>query len=778
MRSLQTNQSRVGRQSLGMTMSVFLIVSFFVGEMPAVFGQGALIDFRDRPSRPHIVNAGQALHSYRVKSLSVDAVLEGQVAQVQISQEFQNTSNRTIEASFVFPIPQDGAINRLTLMIGDKEYEANLLPREEARRIYEGYIRRNQDPALLEWLGSGMFRTSVFPIPPGQRRVVTIRYSQICRQYMGLTEWNLPLRNAQYTSNTLQSLKVNLVIKSEQDIKSVYSPTHTLGIQRPSDNLARVNLELRNIIPSSDLQVFYDAENQSLGASVISYRPAEKEDGYFLMLVSPRVEQKKEEAIRKKVVFVIDRSGSMVGKSMQQAKEATKFVVNHLNDGDLFNIVAYDAEIEAFEPELQTFNQSSRTNAMNFIEGLFAGGSTNIDGALSTALDFLKEDQLPGYVVFLTDGKPTRGETAITKIVQNMRQANASRNRICCFGVGYNVNSLLLDKLAREGFGQSVYVSPEEDIEEKVSHFYSRISSPVMTNISIDLDVDTSRNVQSKVLNRVYPKKVYDVFAGDQIVLVGRYRHAGQAKVLVRGEVNSEKVKMAFPTELVKKSKGSKYAFVEKLWAVRRVGEIIDQIDLYGKNGELMDEMIELSRKHGILTPYTSYLADENSDVRDLDQARRRVSDQLQGLEQQSGESGFRQRVMKSALQSAGSIGGLPSGRPAVANEAADTALPALNIPGQSANANGTVHFKRPNMEKAEEVRNLRQIGSKSFYRENEAWVDSLATKTQVDQAMKVKRFSKQYFDLVARFDKDLGPVLRLEGKTLVVLEGKSYVFD
>ena len=778
MKPLQTNPSPFGKQSPGMSLLALLIVSLSVGEMPAVFGQGALIDFRERPSRPHIVDAGQALHSYRVTSLTVDAVLEGQVAQVQISQEFQNTSHRTIEASFVFPIPQDGAIERLTLMVGDKEYEAKLLPREEARSIYEGYIRRNQDPALLEWLGSGMFRTSVFPIPPGQRRLVTIRYSQLCRQYRGLTEWNLPLRNAQYTSNRLQGLKINLVIKSEQDIKSVYSPTHTLRIQRPSDNLARVNLDLSNIIPSSDLQVFYDVEDQSLGASVISYRPDEKEDGYFLMLVSPRVEHKKEETIRKKVVFVIDRSGSMVGKSMQQAKEATKFVVNHLNDGDLFNIVAYDAEIEAFEPELQTFNNTSRLNAMSFIEGLFAGGSTNIDGALSTALDFLQEEQLPGYVVFLTDGKPTRGETVISKIVENMKQANISRNRICCFGVGYNVNSLLLDKLAREGFGQSVYVSPEEDIEEKVSHFYSRISSPVMTNISIDVDLDTGRNVQAKVLNRVYPEKVYDVFSGDQMVLVGRYRHAGQAKVIVRGEVNGEKVKMTFPTELVKNSKGSKYAFVEKLWAVRRVGEIIDQVDLYGQNGELMDEMIHLSRKHGILTPYTAYLADENSDIRDLDQARRRVSDRLQGLEQQSGEAGFRQRVMKSALQSAGSMGGLSGGRSSTTNEATDIALPTLNIPGQSAHANGTVRFKRPDMEKAEEVRNLRQIGSKSFYRENEVWVDSLATEAQVAQALKVKRFSRQYFDLVARFGKDLGSVLRLEGKTLIILDGNSYLFD
>ena len=277
--------------------------------------------------------------------------------------------------------------------------------------------------------------------------------------------------------------------------------------------------------------------------------------------------------------------------------------MNHLHEGDLFNIVAYDAEIEAFESELQTFNNETRARALGFIEGLFAGGSTNIDGALTTALNFLKDDQVPGYVVFLTDGKPTRGETSIPKIVENMKQANVGRNRICCFGVGYNVNSLLLDKLGREGFGQSVYVSPEEDIEEKVSLFYSRISSPVMTNVAIDMDVEADRRSNASVMNRVYPKTIYDVFAGDQMVLVGRYRHSGQAKVIVQGEVNGEQVKMTFPAELSQKSKGAKYAFVEKLWAVRRVGEIIDQIDLHGRNEELLDEMIYLSRKHGILTP-------------------------------------------------------------------------------------------------------------------------------------------------------------------------------
>ena len=737
-----------------------LFLCLLLGEC---FGQGALIDLR-RPIAPPLPSPiVQPLHSYCIKSLDVNVNLNGQVARVQVSQEFKNTSKRTIEASFVFPLPYDGAIDRLTLLVGNKEYEAKLIDRDEARRIFEGYVRRNQDPALLEWMGSGMFKTSVFPIPPGETRKVTIRYSQVCRQFQGMTEWLFPLRIARHTTKPIEQLSVQVSISSSLAIKSVYSPTHSIAVKKPSPKIARISYEQKNVIPNSDFRLFYDVGKQSIGTSVLSYRPDGDEDGYFMMLISPDIQAQQRENISKNVVFVVDRSGSMTGRKIDQAKEALRFVINNLNDGDLFNIVAYDSEIETFAPELQRQNKSSRDKALGFIESIFAGGSTNIDGALNAALDMLQDDETPNYVVFLTDGIPTVGETNIARIVDNAAKANSVRARVCCFGVGYDVNSLLLDKLARTGYGQSVYVRPDEDIEAKVAEFYTRIASPVLTDVKLRVDVDGVKIAQGSVVNRVYPRNLYDLFAGDQLVLVGRYKHTGNAKVVLSGRVNGEVQRFEFPAKLEHKSTSSNQSFVEKLWAVRRIGEIIDKIDLEGRNDELLDELVMLSRRHGVLTPYTSFLADENGAIRDVAQSRLRAATALNELvTEEAGQAGFARRQNKAAFQNAG------GGR------LGDTNGDGL-LPSQSVDAEGGVVFRDAVTNRAVKVKTLKQVGGKSFFLEEGQWVDSNASQEQVETAQDLTRYSSSYFALAAKHGAVVGRILALPGTVIVVIDGQVY---
>jgi len=737
-----------------------LLLCLLLGEC---FGQGALIDLRRPIAPPMPPPIVQPLHSYCIKSLAVNVNLNGQVARVQVSQEFKNTSQRTIEASFVFPLPYDGAIDRLTLLVGNKEYEAKLIDRDEARRIFEGYVRRNQDPALLEWMGSGMFKTSVFPIPPGETRKVTIRYSQVCRQFQGMTEWLFPLRIARHTTKPIEQLSVQVSISSSLAIKSVYSPTHSIAVKKPSPNIARISYEQKNVIPNSDFRLFYDVGKQSIGTSVLSYRPDGDEDGYFMMLISPDIQAQQRESISKNVVFVVDRSGSMTGRKIDQAKEALRFVINNLNDGDLFNIVAYDSEIETFAPELQRQSKSSRDKALGFIESIFAGGSTNIDGALNAALDMLQDDETPNYVVFLTDGIPTVGETNIARIVDNAAKANSVRARVCCFGVGYDVNSLLLDKLARTGYGQSVYVRPDEDIEAKVAEFYTRIASPVLTDVKLRVDVDGVKIAQGSVVNRVYPGNLYDLFAGDQLVLVGRYKHAGNAKVVLSGRVNGEVQRFEFPAKLEHKSTSSNQSFVEKLWAVRRIGEIIDKIDLEGRNDELLDELVMLSRRHGVLTPYTSFLADENGAIRDVAQSRLRAATALNELAtDEAGQAGFARRQNKAAFQNAG------GGR------LGDTNGDGL-LPSQSVDADGGVVFRDAVTNRAVKVKTLKQVGSKSFFLEEGQWVDSNASQEQVETAQDLTRYSSSYFALAAKHGAVVGRILALPGTVIVVIDGQVY---
>ncbi len=641
------------------------LMAFVMTLVPSVlFAQGLLVDDRPdqhyrlprpfhwhhpgpipRPPRP------EPPQSYKIQELDVHATVTDQVAKVQVSQSFVNTGSRQMEVSFIFPLPYDGAVDQMTFMVDGKEYAAKLLSADEARRVYEGHIRRSEDPALLEWMGTGMLKTSVFPVPPGAKRTVTMRYSQICRKTQGLTEWLFPLSTAKYTSTPVEKVSVDVTLQSNVAIKNIYSPTHSIEVKRPSDTSARITYSSTNEVPTSDFRLMYDVGDQQVAASVLSYRPDKNDEGYFLLLVSPEIKRATDKPMPKTVVFVVDRSGSMSGQKIEQAKGALKFVLNNLNQGDLFNIIAYDSRVESFKPELQRYDDQTRGEALGYVEGIYAGGSTNIDGALQAALTQLQDDQRPTYIVFLTDGLPTAGERREPQIIENARQANKVRARIFSFGVGYDVNSLLLDKLTRACFGQSQYVRPNEDIEAHVAQLYQRIGAPAMVDLSIAFDLENFPADKGSPVSRIYPQGAFDLFAGDQLVVVGRYKQPGDAKVTIRGKVDQAEQSFDFPAKLVEYSADDSQAFVEKLWALRRVGEIIDEIDLHGKNQELINELVALATKHGILTPYTSFLADETLSVRDLASNRRRAGVALDGLQLESGAYAFDQRLMKNDLQ-------------------------------------------------------------------------------------------------------------------------------
>lgn len=605
------------------------------------------------PPTPHIRPTPQPPVSYKIKELAVQARITDQVARVQVSQSFVNTGSVQMEVQFLFPLPYDGAVDKLTLLVDGKEFPGKLLPAKDARSIYEAIVRSNKDPALLEWMGSGLFQTSVFPVPPGAERKVTLNYNQLLRKDRGLTDFLFPLSTARYTSHAVEKVEFQVSIESGIDIKNVYSPTHTVDIKRPDAKHAVVSYTRTNDVPTSDFRLMFDVDKGQVGASVISYRPKEGEDGFFLMLASPQVKAPDAERPKKTVVFVLDRSGSMSGKKIEQAKSAVKFVLNNLREGDLFNIVAYDGAVESFRPELERYNDETRKSALGYVEGLYPGGGTNINGALTAALGHIKDNSRPNYVLFLTDGLPTIGETNEGKICVGAKEANKVRARILSFGVGYDVNSRLLDRISRDGFGLSEYVRPDEDIESHVSTVYGNISSPVLTDVAVNVELDGIKLEDGPAVNRVYPKGNFDLFEGQQLVVVGRYRKPGAAKVVIKGQVAGQEQKFDFPANLIEKSNDESYAFVEKLWAMRRIGEIIDQLDLVGKNEELVKELVDLSTRHGILTPYTSFLADET--VRPLADAGavRRTRESLTELDRAEGLGGVAQRAEKGRFQNA-----------------------------------------------------------------------------------------------------------------------------
>lgn len=751
--------------------------------------------------------------SYKIQDLEVQTRITDQVAQVRVSQTFVNTGSRQLEAAFIFPLPYDGAVDQMTLLVDGKEFPARLLKAEEARRLYESIVRKNRDPALLEWIGTGLFRTNVFPIPPGQKRTVSLRYSQLCRKMEGLTDFLFPLSTAKYTTDPVENVSVRVTIESQSDIKNVYSPTHGIEVKRPDERHATVTYTARNEVPTGDFRLLYDVGKGVVSTRVISYRPEQDtdKDGYFLLLTSPEIKSAAREPAKKTVMLVVDRSGSMSGKKIEQVRAALKFVINNLRSGDLFNIIAYDSEVEAFRPELQRFDDQTRKAALAFAEGIYAGGSTNIDGALRAALGQLQDSSRPSYIVFLTDGLPTTGVTNEGQIVENARKENHVRARIFTFGVGYDVNSRLLDRLVRDAHGQSEYVRPNEDIEDRVSRLYRRIEAPVMTDLKIQITIDAHGGPYGDHVNRIYPKGSLDLFAGEQLVVVGRYRTPGDAKVVVTGMVDSKPQRFDFPAKLVERSSDETSAFVEKLWAVRRVGEILDEIDLKGNNDELVHELVELATRHGIITPYTSFLADENTSLHSVTLNVEKAEKRLSALSESSGQAGFAQRRFKNDLQlqiaasapsqaaqsyamdasngmgAGGMMGGtarqgamrgeFAAGRRAAGKEARGLGLAPGMMPGMSSSAMPAA-VAGAESEIAQAGQNVRQIGNRTFYRRGNQWNDSTVTKEQEKNATRIKQFSDKYFELARNQGRNLSQYLAFDEPVLLNVEGKAYLIE
>ena len=434
--------------------------------------------------------------------------------------------------------------------------------------------------------------------------------------------------------------------------------------------------------------------------------------------------------------------------------------MTRLQPTDLFNIVAYDSNIESFRPELQKGDPETVKAAMGFVDGLFAGGSTNIDGALTTAFAMLKDSSRPNYMLFMTDGLPTVGERSEMKIAANAKQNNKVKARMFNFGVGYDVNSRLLDRLSRDQRGLSVYVRPEENIEEHVSSLYNKIGSPLLTNLAIKFDFSTAPAAGSaEPISRTYPRELPDLFHGEQLVWVGRYNHPGDATVTMTGMLAGDKKTFTLSTKFVDESKEETNGFVEKLWATRRIGEIIDELDLKGQNQELVDELVKLSIQHGIMTPYTSFLADESVNLADSSNVSRVQANTERDLRIVNGRAGISQRAIKGQLQ----------------NESIPQQFRGRSV---SALGGGDIDSLAAEAKKAETIDLVKNVGQKAFFRKNNQWRDSTVTEEQEKHAIRVKQFSNEYFDLAVKHGGTLAKYIAFNEPVLVNLEGRTYQID
>lgn len=708
----------------------------------ALFGQMAVTstEFDQRANRSGLTEVVRMGNAYDVVSIDVDAAITDQLAEVTVTQRIHNPNKTALEVEIFFPLPNGGTVSNFVMMIDGQEVTGELMEKEKARQIYEGIVRAKKDPALMEYVGYGLFKTSVFPMAIGEERDITIRYTQVLDRKLERISFAYPLGTQKFSRQALRNVRFNARIRSNEPIKNIFSPSYTMDIDRRDDQNATIGFEQSGLLPDRDIQLSFSLSSGAVGATLLSYKPAEDENGYFMLLASPEVAEKAATKTAKNVVFVLDRSGSMAGKKLEGAKKALEFVLENLNNEDHFNMVVYDDRIQTFRPELQSYNKENYNDAMTFVHRVAAGGGTDINRALTTALGQLEDQKRPSYIIFLTDGLASTGVTSEMGIAGNVQAANKAGARIFSFGVGNDVNARLLDRLSADNGGISEFLKPFDDVETKVASLYSKISSPVMTDISV--------NISNTDLMDTYPEQLPDLFRGGQLLWLGRYTKAGNTMVTIKGKIGGEAKTIKIDSELADVSDGGDHAYLGQLWATRRVGYLVDQIDLHGRSPERVEELVKLSKEYGILTPFTAFLAREDMGVDLVSQDFERAEEELDELSVTRGARANMLRNKKQEMKAASTVSSEPA---LLADEDADV--------------------------KEQVAQNVKKIGDKTFYLRDGLWVDASLTGEDARNAETIVPFSEEYFNIANSNPAIMNQYLNFDKGVVLEMNGRTYNF-
>lgn len=546
-----------------------------------------------------VPNSGEgplALVSHRV-----DVKITERGATTHVTQEFQNSTGRPLEATYLFPLPPGASIDEFALWMNGKRETGKVLEKQEARRIYENIVRQTRDPGLIEYVDAQLFEARVFPIPANGRQKIELTFSHLVDYANGLHKYVYPMKTDQRATSTLEDFTLTVRIASKLEIKNLYSPTHKMATSRKGTT-AVASLEKVGFSLADDLALYWSVDDQDVGVTVLTYKEGD-DAGYFMLLASPKDGLREKEIIGKRVAFVMDTSGSMEGEKMEASRKALDQMLSKLGEDDLFSVINFSGYAEAWKEKMVSASRTNVGEARAWVKKLEPLGGTNIDEAMQLAFSTASgSDKAPLMIVFMTDGRPTVGDTDVASLVARTKKQRDEKNaRIYVLGVGEDLNTVLLDKLSTSNGGSALYLKGTSALEGEVASFYERISHPVLADLKLTVDGVPTFGT--------HPRALGDLFAGQQLVVIGRYREGGKARVTLTGD--SGKGKRQFVSEALFSSEPTKHSFIPRLWAQRQVGTLLDEIREKGESPGLVAEITQLATRFGIVTPYTSYLVVE-----------------------------------------------------------------------------------------------------------------------------------------------------------------------
>ncbi len=688
----------------------------------------------------------EPLPPVRMREHRVTAVIHDRAASVIVEQVFLNHSKSVLEGTYLFPLPNDAAVGEFAMTIGDRLVEGEVLEAARAREIYEGIVRRRRDPGLLEYAGRGLFRARVFPLEPGKETRVRLTYQQVLPEEAGTVEWTYPLGADSLNRAPLESVTVDVRFESGVDLRSVLCPSHAVEVRREGARGARVVYEAKRQRQQREMRLLFGRSPDEVALTVLSSL-SRADEGTFLASLAPRLVAEDRDIVPKDVVYVLDTSGSMKGRKIDQAKAALKEGIGLIRPGDRFGLVAFSGDVWPFRRALIDATEENRRDACRWIEKREALGGTALDDGLSAALRMGSRERL-FLVVLLTDGQPTVGLTDNDLILASAKRANGAQARVFTFGVGDDLDVSLLDRIAEETGGRRHYIAPHEEIGRPVTDFLKSVDQPLLTDVRLEVEGEVSE---------IYPRRMPDLYAGGEVVLLGRYANAGERVFRLVGKRRGEERTFEFRATL---SGESRHGYLERLWAQRKVASLLDEMRLHGEDQELVDEITRLGTLHALVTPYTAGLVVEDS------------------------ATGSRPLAFSSGGNSGGWARGPSGGVPPGLREPADPTEPAdpMPVPCGPTTPGGppptgakksTELRDRKEATVVAEVGDVRVIEDKAFlWTAERRWVD-----TAWDGKSGLKRieaWSDDYFALLRKSDR-IANYLSVGESVVVILDGTAY---
>jgi len=579
-----------------------------------------------------------------LKHTDVKAEISGFISRVVVTQQFENPFKEKIEAVYTFPLPQNAAVDDMTMIVGDRTVRGKILPREEAQKVYEAAKEGGQVASLLDQERPNIFTQSVANILPREQVKITISYVETLSYVNGAYEFVFPMVvgpryipgaakpesqgngrapdttqvpdasriTPKFTPAGLRSghdVSLEVALDAGMIIDNIDSKTHPTDIQRPDAHSARLRLKNEETIPNKDFILRYDVAGQAIQDALLTHRS--DKGGFFTLMLQPPERVTSQDVTPKELVFVLDTSGSMSGFPIEKAKETMKLALDSLYPSDTFNLITFAGDTRILFPEPVPATPANLGKAQAFLSATGGYGGTEMMKAIKAALEPSDDQSHVRIVCFMTDGYVGNDMEIISEV---QKHPNA---RVFSFGIGSAVNRFLLDKMAEAGRGEVEYVGLKDDGSAAARRFHERIRNPLLTDIAIEWN--------NLPVADVYPQRIPDLFSAKPLVIKGRYTAAGRGSIRLKGKMAGVDFVRDIPVEFPETM--ASHDVLAPLWARARIDDLMNQDFNGAQSGtmrpDLMKTITQLGIEYRLMTQFTSFVAVEERVVTDRGKPRR-----------------------------------------------------------------------------------------------------------------------------------------------------------